>query len=348
MARPEPPRLPPTAALPYDALLLVSFGGPEGPDDVTPFLENVTAGKNVPPERIAEVAEHYHVFDGVSPLNAQNRALLVALVQEFNAHGLALPVYWGNRNWHPLLPEVIEQMAEDGIGRVLAFVTSAFGSYSGCRQYQEDIAHARQAVGPQAPTVDKLRLFYNHPGFIEAMADRVWDAFEELPAERRDAARLVFTAHSLPAAMAQYAPHDGQYAEACRLVCERLGRTAWERAYQSRSGRPDQPWLGPDLAEVLRRIAAEGAGDVVLAPIGFLSEHIEVIYDLDIEARALCEELHLNMIRSGVVGCHPRFVRMIRELVEERLHENPTRLALGSLGPWPDQCPDDCCGGKRD
>ena len=328
---------------PYDALLLVSFGGPEGPDDVVPFLENVVRGKNVPAERIAAAAKHYEPFGGVSPINAQNRALLVALAGEFNAHGLDLPIYWGNRNWHPLLADVVQQMADDGIGHALALVTSAFGSYSGCRQYQEDIDEARRAVGPESPRIDKLRLFYNHPGFVEAMTDRAWDALEQVPADRRPAARLLFTAHSLPLAMARNAPYKSQLREACRLVAERLGRTDWRLAYQSRSGPPAEPWLEPDVRDELRRHAGGEVRDVVIVPIGFLCEHLEIVYDLDIEVRQLCDELGLDMVRSGVVGCHPRFVRMIRELVLERLDPSAPRPALGTLGPWPDQCPAGCC-----
>ena len=218
----DPPsalRFPPST---YDAFLLVSFGGPEGPDDVLPFLENVVRGKNVPRGRLLEVARRYELFDGTSPLNAQNRVLLAALVGELNALGLALPVYWGNRNWHPLLVDTVRQMADDGVRRALALVTSAFGSYSGCRQYLEDIEDARQEVGPEAPQIEKLRLFYNHPGFIEAMVERVAAALGEIPSERRAAARLIFTAHSIPAAMAEHSPYQRQLREACRLVTEQL------------------------------------------------------------------------------------------------------------------------------
>jgi ferrochelatase len=327
----------------YDALLLVSFGGPEKPEDVIPFLENVTRGRNIPRERLEEVGEHYYLFGGKSPINEQNRALLAALVAELNAHGPHLPVYWGNRNWHPLLPDTLRQMAEDGVGRALAFVTSAFASYSGCRQYLEDIARAREEVGPEAPAVDKLRLFYNHPGFIEPMADRVAAAIGQVPEDRRTDAPLLFTAHSLPAGMAAKCRYVEQLREACRLVAGRVGRDGWELVYQSRSGPPTQPWLEPDVCDRLRALAAAGTRDVVLVPIGFLSEHMEVIYDLDVEAAGLCDELGLGMVRSAVVGTHPRFVRMIRELVAERLDENPTRLALGDDGPWPDVCPAGCC-----
>lgn len=328
----------------YDALLLVSFGGPEGPDDVSPFLENVLRGKNVPRERVEEVAAHYHLFGGVSPLNDENRALLAAILAEFNSHGHPLAVYWGNRNWHPLLEDTLAEMAADGVKRALAFVTSAFGSYSGCRQYLEDIQRARQQVGPSAPQIDKLRLFYNHPSFIEAQADRVIAALEQVPPDRRDAAEILFTAHSIPEAMSARCPYQRQLEEACRLVAERIGRPEWQLVYQSRSGPPDQPWLGPDIGDYLfDRHSSAPITDLVVVPIGFVAEHMEVIYDLDTEIGGLCEHLGIRMVRAGVVGRHPRVVAMIRELVEERLTGSPDRAALGTLGPSPDACPPDCC-----
>ena len=328
----------------YDALLLVSFGGPEKPDDVIPFLENVLRGKDVPRQRVLEVAEHYELFDGVSPLNAQNRALLAAIVHELNLHGPTLSLYWGNRNWHPLLEDTIREMTEDGARRALAFVTSAFASYSGCRQYLEDIERARRTVGPRAPQIDKLRLFYNHPGFVEAQADRAADALNQVPAQRRAAARLIYTAHSLPAAMAARCAYQEQLQEACRLVAERIARPDWDLVYQSRSGPPSQPWLEPDIGDHLVRLHQAGqVDDVVIVPIGFLSEPMEVAYDLDSEVASLCEHLGLNMVRAGVVGTHPRLVAMIRELVLERTEAQPTCLALGRFGPSPDVCPADCC-----
>ena len=230
-------------------------------------------------------------------------------------------------------------MAEDGIGRALAFVASAFGSNPGCCQYVQAIAAAREEVGPAAPQIDKIRLFYNHPGFIEAMADRVWDALEEIPAERRGDARLIFTAHSIPLALACNCSYSAQLEEACRLVSERLGRRSWQLAYQSRSGPPQQAWLTPDPAELLRALAAAaGSRDVVLAPIGFACEHMETVYDLDVEARGLCEELGLNMVRAAAVGAHRRFVQMIRELILERTGRDVERLALGTHGPAADTC----------
>ena len=330
--------------LPYDAFLLVSFGGPEKPDDVVPFLENVVRGKKVPRERILEVAEHYELFGGESPINAQNRALLASLVNELSTHGPRLPVYWGNRNWHPMLADTLGEMADDGVRRALALVTSPFGSYSGCREYLENIEQARREVGSNAPEVDKLRLFYNHPGFLEATVDRVAAALERIAEPRRGDAQIIFTAHSLPLAMARQCPYESQLREACRLVAERLDRDDWQLVFQSRSGPPSVPWLEPDVGDHLVGLHKLGkATDVVIVPIGFLVEHMEIVYDLDVEVRALCEHLGVNMVRSAAVGNHPRFVRMIRELIEERLDAGAPRLALGNDGPWPDACPPDCC-----
>jgi protoporphyrin/coproporphyrin ferrochelatase len=340
----------PDSPAPYGALLLVSFGAPEGPDEVGPFLENVVRGRRVPAERLAEVARHYDRFGGKSPLNDQNRAILAALVAECNARGPRLPVYWGNLHWHPMLTDTIRQMAGDGVRHALAFVTSAFGSPPTCRHYREAIERARETVGRDAPTIEKLRLFYNHPGFVEAMADRVETALDALPADRRNRARLIYTAHSIPLAMAARSPYERQLREACRLVTERMAsgkRTeivGWDLAFQSRSGPPAQPWLGPSVAEHLRELDATGGlEDVVLAPIGFLAENMEVVYDLDVEVGEFCKELGVNMVRAPVVGNHPRLVEMIRELVLERLEPETLRLALGADGPWPDECPGDCC-----
>ena len=330
-----------------DAILLLSFGGPDRPEEVMPFLENVLRGRNVPRERMLEVAEHYYHFGGRSPINDQNRALIAALRDVLATDGTDLPVYWGNRNWHPLLADTLRQMAADGVSRAFAFVTSAYSSYSGCRQYLEDIARAREAVGRGAPEVLKLRVFYDHPGFIEPMADRVRAALASIPSERRAQAALAFTAHSVPVSMAETSRYVQQVEEACRLVAERLDAPLYRLVYQSRSGAPGQPWLGPDVLEYLRELAAAGAArDVVLAPIGFISDHMEVVYDLDTEARQLSEELGLNMVRAGTVGSDPRFAAMIRELVMERTAGAPRR-ALGELGPSHDVCPADCCPGAR-
>jgi ferrochelatase len=317
---------------PYDALLLISFGGPEQREDVIPFLENVLRGRNVPRERMLEVAEHYYQFGGKTPINDQNRALIEALKCDFAAHDLRLPIYWGNRNWHPLLPDTLRRMSEDGIEHALALVTSAFSSYSGCRQYRENLEQVSSNI-----QIDKLRVFYNHPGFIEAMVECCREAFAELPE-----AELIFTAHSIPLAMAQTSRYEEQLNEACRLVAGQLGQDRWRLIYQSRSGSPMQPWLEPDILQCLRQLEAGRA--VVLAPIGFLSDHMEVVYDLDTEARAVCQERGIRMVRAATVGVRPRFVSMIRELVLERTAGAPRR-ALGTLGPSHDVCPEDCCPG---
>jgi len=327
----------------YDALLIVSFGGPEGPEEVLPFLENVLRGKNVPRERMLAVAEHYQHFGGVSPINEQNRSLIRSLVAELNAHGPALPVYWGNRNWHPLLPDALGQMAEDGIRHALALVTSAYSSYSGCRQYLEDIERARAEVGPAAPQIDKLRAFFNHPGFIEPVIERTRAALEQLAPTLRESAELVFTAHSIPRAMAATCRYEAQLREACGLVSQAAGNRRWRLAYQSRSGPPSQPWLEPDICDSLRDLHAAGATSAIVVPIGFISDHLEVLYDLDIAAQAVADELGLSIVRAATVGNHPRFVTMIRELIEERMTDSPQRPSLGTLGPSADLCPAGCC-----
>ncbi len=327
----------------YDALLLLSFGGPEGPEDVMPFLLNVLRGRSIPPDRLREVASHYEHFGGVSPINGQCRALIAALREELERNGPRIPVYWGNRNWHPMLADTLREMAGDGVRRALAFVTSAFSSYSGCRQYLEDITRARKEAGDRAPVVAKLRGFYNHPGFVEPMIERVAVALDLIPEPRRAEARLVYTAHSLPRALAATSDYEAQLKEAAGLVTRGLGRNGWSLVYQSRSGPPGQPWLEPDIVDHLRALAVEGVQDVVVAPLGFVSDHMEVVYDLDLEAKSRALELGLNMVRAGTVGSHPRFVRMIRELVLERFTENPVRRHLGTRGPAPDQCPADCC-----
>lgn len=325
-------------------MLVVSFGGPEGPDDVLPFLRNVTAGRGVPDERLEEVAHHYRLFDGVSPLNAHNRALVCSLGAELAAAGHDLPVYLGNRNWHPLLADTLRQMAADGVRRAAAFVTSAFASYSGCRQYREDLARGRAGVGPGAPELDKLRLFYNHPGFVEPQATQVRVALAAVPEARRPDARLVFTAHSIPTAQADRCDYVEQLTEACRLVAQRAGGDhPWDLVYQSRSGPPHVPWLEPDVVDHLGALARRGVTDVVLVPIGFVSDHLEVRYDLDVEAARAAADLGIHAVRAGTVGADPRFVRMVRELVEERMTAAPQRAALGRHPPSHDRCPDDCC-----
>lgn len=327
----------------YDAFLLVSFGGPEQAEDVLPFLENVLRGRNVPRERMLEVAEHYYHFGGKSPINDQNRELMAALRTEFDAHGLGLPIYWGNRNWHPMLTDTLRQMKADGVKRALAFATAAYSSYSSCRQYRENIAAAQAAVGEGAPEVDKLRVFHNHPLWVEANLEQVRAALERIPTERREAARIAYTAHSIPTSMADGCGYQRQLIEAGRLVSEALGRAADPLVFQSRSGPASQPWLEPDILDHLRAIRTEGASDVVIAPIGFVSDHMEVLYDLDTEAAKLCQELGLNLQRAATAGTHPKFVRMVRELVQERMGDSPERAAVGIYPANPDVCLVDCC-----
>jgi ferrochelatase len=305
----------------YDALVVVSFGGPEKHEEVIPFLENVLRGRNVPRERLLEVAEHYYHFDGRSPINDQNRELVRELRE-----ALDVPVYWGNRNWHPLLEGTVRQMRDDGVRRAAAFATSAFGSYSGCRQYREDIERALAAAGQSTsgpmPKIDKLPPFSDHPRFIEAMTDRVKDAIAQLPH-----GRLVFTAHSVPVSMAESSPYVAQLERACAGVAAGVGRDEWRLVYQSRSGPPGQPWLEPDICDFLRANPV----DTIIVPIGFLSDHMEVLYDLDTEARAVCDELGVRMARARTVETHPAMIRMIAEMMESE--------AVG--------CPADCCAPPR-
>ncbi len=333
----------------YDAFLLVSFGGPERPEDVLPFLENVTRGRGVPPERLTQVAEHYHHLGGVSPINAQCRELLAALGVDFAAAGIDLPRYWGNRNWAPLLADTVAEMRDAGVRRALAFVTSAFGSYSSCRQYLEDIAAARAVVGPDAPVIDKIRHYYDHPGYVQPLADAVRAALGTVPPSRRAATRLVFTAHSIPSTMDERSgPTGGRYSaqlrETAALVAAAAApEMAWDLVWQSRSGPPHVPWLEPDINDHLARLADTGVTGVVVSPIGFISDHVEVIWDLDHEAAGTAKRLGLDLARAATPGSDPRFVAMITELVLERIRpERTPRRALGTVPTW-DFCPADCC-----
>jgi protoporphyrin/coproporphyrin ferrochelatase len=319
-----------------DAFLLLSFGGPEGPDDVLPFLRNVTAGRGVPDERLAEVAEHYRHFGGVSPINDQNRALLRALEADFRDQGVELPLYWGNRNWHPMLADTLARMRDDGVQDAVAFVTSAYGGYSACRQYLEDIEKARAEVGPGAPRVRKLPHFYDHPGFIEPHADALRDALTKVGAD----AHIVFTAHSVPVSMARTAGPDGglyeaQLRETARLVAERAapGRS-WDLVWQSRSGPPQVPWLAPDVNDFLRTLEATS---VVVSPIGFVSDHLEVLWDLDNEAAATAAELGLPFARAATPGTDPRFVRMVTQMAQSDARSSQ---GVGTLSPI-----QTCCAG---
>jgi protoporphyrin/coproporphyrin ferrochelatase len=330
--------------MPYDAILIVSFGGPECREDVIPFLENVLRGRHVPRERMLAVAEHYYHFDGKSPINQQTRDLIAALESDLEKHGPKLPVYWGNRNWHPMLPATLRRMQGDGIRHALAFVTSAYSSYSACRQYREDIMRAQEEVGEGVPAVDKLRAFFNHPGFLDAVEDRLRAALQTVPDSARDQVQVIYTAHSIPTSMAGTSDYVRQLEEVRGIISERLRMRNHVLAYQSRSGAPGQPWLEPDVLDHLREVKSSSlASAVVLAPIGFISDHMEVLYDLDVEARALADWLSLPMVRAKTVGLHPKFVGMIRELIVERMDRSLPRRSIGSLGPRLDFCAENCC-----
>jgi protoporphyrin/coproporphyrin ferrochelatase len=327
----------------YDAFVLVSFGGPEGPDDVMPFLENVTRGRGIPRERLMSVAEHYHHFGGVSPINAQCRELLAALE-------LPLPKYWGNRNWNPFLADTVAQMRDDGVRRALAFVTSPFGSYSSCRQYWDDIAQARAKVGPGAPVIDKIRHFHDHPAYVQVHAEAVHAALDALPDRAPARTRLAFTAHSIPSTMdAASGPggvhrYSSQLHESASLVAAAAApELAWDLVWQSRSGPPQVPWLAPDINDHLEALARSGVREVVVSPVGFISDHLEVLWDLDVEAAQTAAKLGMGFARAATPGADPRFVTMVQELVQERLDpQRVVRHGLGTVPTW-DFCPSDCC-----
>ena len=332
---------------PYQALILVSFGGPEGPDDVLPFLENVLRGRNVPRERMLEVAEHYNHFGGVSPITQQNRDLIAAIEAELASREIQLPVYFGNRNWKPFIGDTLKQMQADGVEQALAFFTSTFSCYSGCRQYRENIQEACQAIGEAAPEIRKLRMCFNHPLFIDACAERIVEQLESIDPQDHATTRLIFTAHSIPISMAENCNYEKQLTEASRLVADRLaelghGPFQWNLVYQSRSGPPHQPWLEPDICDFLEDVKKDAASHAIIMPIGFVSDHMEVMFDLDTEAREKCDELGLEMRRAGSVGTHPKFVRMIVDLIEERAQGLP-KPAIGDLPPSHDVCPENCC-----
>lgn len=331
----------------YDAILLFSFGGPEAMEDVLPFLDNVLRGKGVPEERKREVAHHYEAFGGVSPINTQNRALLAALEKELRDNGISLPLYWGNRNWAPYVTDTMRDMMNAGVRNVLALVTSGFSCYSGCRQYHEDLQRAQQAIGEGAPRYGKIRVWYNHPDFIEVTRQHWQQAAEQIPADRREGLHTLFTAHSIPDAMARNSDYVAQLDEACRLTAAAAGLANWQLVYQSRSGPPHQPWLGPDIGDAIRERHAQGVRDLIIQPIGFISDHMEVLYDLDREAKELCDELGVTMIRAATPGIHPLFVRMLRKLIQERLDPDFPKESLGGRGPNHDICPEGCCASGR-
>ncbi len=355
---------------PYDALLLLSFGGPEGPDDVVPFLENVTRGRGIPKERLKEVGQHYFLFGGVSPINDQCRALLAALREDFAGAGLDLPVHWGNRNWAPYLTDTLREMVLDGRRHIAVLATSAYASYSGCRQYRENLADALatlEAEGLPLPRVDKLRHYFNHPGFVEPMIEGVLKSLSELDESVRADAHLAFTTHSIPVSAADTSgPVEGhgeggayvrQHLDVARLIAEAVReRTGvdhpWRLVYQSRSGAPHIPWLEPDICDHLEELHKEGAPAVVMVPIGFVSDHMEVLYDLDTEATAKAAELGLPVRRSATVGSDPRFAAAVRDLLLERAATERgaavERCALGALGPSHDLCPVGCCPARAE
>ena len=330
----------------YQAILLVSFGGPEGPDDVMPFLRNVLRGRNVPEARMLEVAEHYNHFGGVSPINGQNRELIAALEAELKQNEIDLPVYFGNRNWNPMLEDTLREMKQDGVKNALAFFTSAFSCYSGCRQYRENIFNAQQAIGEGAPEVDKIRMCYNHPLFIEANSDNVKSAIAQIPAAELSQTRLLFTAHSIPMGMAAACKYQTQLTETSRLIAESVGMENWELVFQSRSGPPTQPWLEPDVCDHIESLSESEVRNVIILPVGFLSDHMEVMFDLDTEAKEACDEKGFKLFRVPTVGVHPKFVTMIRELIEERGLEKE-KVAVGQYPANHDVCPKDCCGSGR-
>ena len=346
---------------PYDAVLLVSFGGPEKPEDVLPFLENVTRGRGVPRERLEEVGQHYYDFGGRSPINDLNRAFVAAVEEDLRSTGIDLPVYWGNRNWRPYLTETLTRMKDDGIERAACLVTSAYSSYSGCRQYRENLADAVATVGEGAPHLDRLRHYFNHPGFVEPMVDATLTALADLGDAARREAHILFVTHAIPVAMNEGAgPDGGAYVAQHLAVGEEIGerirqetghRYPTELVFCSRSGPAHVPWLEPDINDRLEELAAEGVPGAVVVPIGFVSDHMEVVYDLDTEASATAEKLGLEFARAATAGVDPRFVAMVRDLLVERSAVERGievgRATVGSIGPSWDVCPRGCCANAR-
>ena len=330
----------------YDAILFVSFGGPEGPEDVMPFLRNVLRGKNVPESRMQAVAHHYDMFGGVSPINGQNRRLIENLKNELKSRSIDLPVYWGNRNWHPMLTDTLKEMEKAGVKKAMAFITSAYSSYSGCRQYLEDIERAKAEANVEIE-IDKLRVFYNHPLFIQANVDNVKEGLLKFPESERDGVAIAFTAHSIPLAMAETCAYARQLAEISQLVSERIKHPNYQLVYQSRSGPAAQPWLEPDICDHIRALHEQGVKNLLIHPVGFISDHMEIVYDLDTEAMALTKELGMTMVRSSTAGTHSLFQKMMGDLVQERLESSKgveiERPSLGCQGAAPDFCEPTCC-----
>jgi ferrochelatase len=351
------------ALAPYDTVLLLSFGGPEGPDDVLPFLRAVTAGRGVPDERLAEVAEHYHQFGGRSPINDQNRALLAALQDEVRRRGLGADVVWGNRNWAPYVTDVLREAHAGGARRVVAILTSAYFSYSSCRQYREDLAAALLTLADEGVRldvdlqIDRIRQYFDHPGFAGPMASATRDALAALP----PGAHVAFVTHSIPESMDAASGPEGhaysaQHRDLAHTIMSALGERdglepPWSLVYCSRSGAPHQPWLGPDISDHIRELAAQGAPGVAVVPIGFVSDHMEVVFDLDTEAAEVAAEVGLPFTRAATVGTHPTFVAGLVDLLVERAAqargESPDRPVVGELPPAHAVCPVGCCLGPR-
>ena len=369
MASPDAPDTRPDVS-PFDALLLVSFGGPEKPEDVVPFLENVTRGRGIPKERLEQVGEHYFHFGGRSPINDQCRALLAAIREDLAGAGIDVPVYWGNRNWDPYLTETLQQMADDGITRAACFVTSAYSSWSSCRQYRENLWDAVEPLGgPDGSPVQlqKLRHYFNHPGFVEPNTDAVLAALAELPDDVRGDAHLVFVTHSIPTAMSgtsgdperdweEGSAYVAQHLDVARTIVDRVAEETGTRhemalTYCSRSGSPHVPWLEPDVNDHLTAVKEAGARAAVVIPVGFVSDHMEVVYDLDTEALATAREIGLPATRAATAGTDARFVAMVRDLLVERATlergEEVARAATGEIGAMWDVCPVGCCANPR-
>lgn len=323
----------------YDAVVVLSFGGPEGPEDVLPFLHNVTRGREIPESRLVEVAEHYQAFGGISPINGQNREFVRHLSAELERRGLDLPVLFGNRNWHPYLVDTLATAVECGYSRILALVTSAFSSYSGCRQYLEDIEGAVASIDAETTlAVDKIRPFYNSSGFIGAIQDNLRETLEAFDED----VLILFTAHSIPRSMANNCEYEEQLREACLLVMDQFDDNPWKLVFQSRSGPSTQPWLEPDICHA---IEGSDRSNIVACPIGFVSDHMEVLFDLDLDAKNACEVRGIKFGRVAAVGTNPIFVSGITDLIEQRCGTMQQVVTLGVRGEWTDHCELDCCLG---
>ena len=360
---------------PYDALLVVSFGGPEKPEDVVPFLENVTRGRGIPKERLEEVGEHYFLFGGRSPINDLNRAFIAAVEEDLDGAGVDLPVYWGNRNWEPTIADALRRMRTDGVRRALCLLTSAYSSYSGCRQYRENLADAVAEVGDGVPRLDRVRHYFNHPGFVEPMVDATLAALAELPAQHRNDARILYVTHSVPVAMndasgrggspgqvgdgggdgaggggggAYVAQHLSVASEITERVRQQTGhRFGSELVYCSRSGSPHVPWLEPDVGDRITELAKDGVPAVAVVPIGFVSDHMEVVYDLDTEARATADRVGVGLVRVPTVGTDPIFVADLVDALLERAAERRGERVADYAGRMPSVCAPGCCPNLR-